>query len=240
MSEQIEQVFPLSHAEHESIYRKAEEARRRAGSAAAEADTARWIAHSSDGFIAVKRDDNNEVISLPSHLKVVLRGSAAGRDQITIMEGIWNGVKANVKGGNLESANPNYGAASIAFRNRAGGPVDIDGQTYDKEIEIRYRDAGGHAKQVGPHPAKTHPTNPVPTGNHVAQIPDYPHDANPAYGLYRNVWFRIGESGDRYIHPGRVSLGCITCAPRNWPDIYMALRDARKGDAINVGDLRVS
>jgi hypothetical protein len=197
----------------------------------------RWLTQTDDGWVLVKRDDTSAVVGLPSHLKVSLTSSASGRDNITVLEGLFAGLKANLTTGFLVTTNPQHGTVAAVFSARAGGPIVIGGETYDKQIVLNFNRAGVPT-QVGPHPAKTHPTNPVPTGTHVMEIPDFPHPANPDYGPLRTVWFRIGTSGDRYVHPGRVSLGCITCAPPNWAEIYDALAKGRK-TATAVGDVTV-
>jgi hypothetical protein len=196
-----------------------------------------WLRETNDGWILVKRDDTSAVVALPSHLKVSLTSSAGGRDNITVLEGLFTGLKANLTKGFMVTTNPQHGTVAAVFSARVGGPIVIGGETYDKQIVLNF-DKAGVPTQVGPHPAKTHPTNPVPSGTHVMEIPDFPHPANPDYGPLRTVWFRIGTSGDRYVHPGRVSLGCITCAPPNWAEIYDALAKGRKNGTA-VGDVRV-
>jgi len=48
------------------------------------------------------------------------------------------------------------------------------------------------------------------------------------------------HSGERYIHTGRHSLGCITVLDqKKWGEIYDMLVKARKGDSQSVGVLEV-
>jgi len=50
----------------------------------------------------------------------------------------------------------------------------------------------------------------------------------------------IGHSGERYLHPGRVSAGCISITETTrWMEIYDSLIKARKGDFMSVGVLEV-
>lgn len=45
------------------------------------------------------------------------------------------------------------------------------------------------------------------------EIPDYPHLGGARYekeAPRAKTWFRIGHRGDRYLHTGGRSLGCIT------------------------------
>lgn len=81
--------------------------------------------------------------------------------------------------------------------------------------------------------------NPVPLGNHDVEIADYPHDLGAPYGPHGKVWFRIGHSGDRYVHPGRISAGCLTCAPSQWEQIYPVLNCARASDGVSIGKMLV-
>ena len=54
------------------------------------------------------------------------------------------------------------------------------------------------------------------------------------------TWFRIGHSGDRYLHAGGFSLGCMTITEVvRWGEIYNGLIKARKGDLMSVGVLEV-
>lgn len=93
---------------------------------------------------------------------------------------------------------------------------------------------------MGPFPTKTHERNPTPLGTHDIEIADYPHLDGQQYGDFGTVWFRIGHQGDRYVHPGRYSDGCLTCAPVNWPRIYPVLNGGRRGDGLSVGRLKVT
>ena len=54
------------------------------------------------------------------------------------------------------------------------------------------------------------------------------------------VWFRISHSGERYLHPGMVSAGCISVTEtKRWMEIYNTLIKARKGDFMSVGTFEV-
>ncbi len=53
-------------------------------------------------------------------------------------------------------------------------------------------------------------------------------------------WFRIGHIGERYLHTGNHSLGCITMTEvERWDEIYDKLIKARKGDFLSVGMLEI-
>ena len=54
------------------------------------------------------------------------------------------------------------------------------------------------------------------------------------------MWFRIGHDGERYLHAGMVSAGCISITETNrWMEIYNILIKARKGDFMSVSVLEV-
>lgn len=198
----------------------------------------RWFKETDDGWI-VTLDSSNARLSLSSYLKVDFLGPVNGRDKLKVLEGIYKNKEVSIKAdsGFLDSTNLHGEAANIIFEKRPA-PITIGETVYDKQISISYK-VGTGTQTVGPFPALTDKDNPVPVGSNTVQIPDYPHDLGSQYGAFGKVWFRIGTSGDRYIHPGRVSAGCITCEPSNWTDIYRALVVRRKSDDLSVGDLTV-
>ena len=201
----------------------------------------RWIKQTDDGWLEVLTNDSGTKLSLPSGLRADLTKEEAGRDYLKLVEGLYTGAEVNVKSGYLVATDPQKPAVRMTFKKQAAGPVTIGGQVYDKELTIYYRSVASGAEQTkGPFPAKTDPNNPLGSGTYDVEIPDYPHSLGSSYGVLGTVWFRIGHSGDRYVHPGRVSLGCVTCAPGNWPDIYSTIVNARKQDGKSIGTLEVS
>lgn len=97
-------------------------------------------------------------------------------------------------------------------------------------------------------------TDPIPTAATVAEkvppsgvydleVPDFPHKDGKQYGPFATSWFRVGHSGDRYLHPGFSSLGCSTIQIKigdevTWPRIWRYFIDARSSDGI-VGQMRI-
>jgi hypothetical protein len=75
------------------------------------------------------------------------------------------------------------------------------------------------------------------------EIPDYSHKGGRNYlrqSKRAMTWFRIGHGGERYLHTGGYSLGCMTVIEvSRWMEIYDALIKARKGDFMSVGVLEV-
>lgn len=79
-------------------------------------------------------------------------------------------------------------------------------------------------------------------GTYDVEIPDAPHSGGLRYpeAALSRTWFRVGHTGDRYIHTGAGSLGCITVLERDrWDALCSMLMRARKGDNVSVGTLTV-
>jgi hypothetical protein len=196
----------------------------------------RFVRATTDGWLLVVASGTK--MSLPSGVKVSLTSSSGGRDNGTVLEGVFLGTTFDVSSGNLAPAFRRVESLDARVQRRAAGSVVIDGITFDLELRISFMEAG-IKKALGPYAAKTDPANPVPTGQHAIEIPDYPHALGSVYGPHGTVWFRIGHQGDRYVHPGRESAGCLTCAPSQWEDIYGVLHCARLNDKVSVGRLIV-
>ena len=93
---------------------------------------------------------------------------------------------------------------------------------------------------TGPVEAFTDESNPMPSGRHHLEIPDYQHGGGAGHGRYGTTWFRIGHDGDRYLHPGDRSLGCVTVREKaEWPNIWSYLIRRRRGDGKSVGNIKV-
>lgn len=82
----------------------------------------------------------------------------------------------------------------------------------------------------------------IKTKYYDLEIPD---EAKPmdsiytAYTLYSKTWFHIGHSGDRFLHMGETSAGCITVTEKEkWATIYQYLILRRKDD-LNIGIVEV-
>lgn len=89
---------------------------------------------------------------------------------------------------------------------------------------------------------KIYTGNPPPAGIYDLEIPDEVHSIASgyySYSKYATSWFRIGHSGDRYLHPGSVTAGCITVtALEKWTIIYNYLIGRRKDD-VSVGTIHI-
>jgi hypothetical protein len=170
-------------------------------------------------YILIKK---GEPVELPHLLKLDYQDDKckSGKTRWKVAEGRYNDHEVCI------SADETVAASSAPIGAAATAKFDIaNGQFW----------YGG----MGPIDATTHPTNPIPKGTHDIEIPDFHHASGAKYGDYATTWFRLGHSGDRYLHPGRVSLGCTTIkAISEWPIIWKYFISSRK-DHQNVGELEV-
>lgn len=155
----------------------------------------------------------------PHYLKVRVEDATGSKWNVIAQEGRYSGSDADIDPSKLKGTAAYEAAGSIKF---------------DKAKEQLWY--GGN----GPIEAFTQESNPVPDGTHDLEIPDFQHSLGSKYGDYATTWFRIGHSGDRYLHPGSVSLGCSTVRETGkWPDIWRYLIRRRKGDGKSVGTIEV-
>jgi hypothetical protein len=177
------------------------------------------------GWLMTKVDGVGEW-SLPQFLKVNHTSRTGGRDKFTILEGKFKDKTGSVK---QKSATESYLQSGMTYKeaakvkfNKTSGKLDFGSTTGIAAIT----DTG----------------NPLPDGTHDIEIPDEPHPGGAGYeseATFAKTWFRIGHSGDRYIHTGRVSAGCATVTDRaNWDNIYNYLINSRADDQ-SVGKIEV-
>jgi uncharacterized protein DUF4157 len=177
------------------------------------------------GWLMTKVDSVGDW-SLPQFLKVNHTSRTNGRDKFTILEGKFKDKTGSVK---QKSATDSYLASGMTYKeaakvkfNKTSGKLDFGSTTGIAAIT----DTG----------------NPLPDGTHDIEIPDEPHPGGAGYeseATFAKTWFRIGHSGDRYIHTGRVSAGCATVTDRaNWDNIYNYLINSRADDQ-SVGKIEV-
>ena len=179
-----------------------------------------YVDETSDGWLIVKINGGN--YSIPMGLKVKLTEERDGRIHFVIQEGAYKGKNASVRSG------PYFTEHRLTL---SGAELVFD------LITERLTISG-----LGSFNAITHSSNPIPKGNHNIELPDAPHHLGnlyTSYSQYATTWFRIGNSGDRYLHPGRVSAGCITVTDLDeWTNIYEYLIYRRSND-YDVGRLTV-
>ena len=88
----------------------------------------------------------------------------------------------------------------------------------------------------------------IAAGTYPIQIPDFPHELGAGYlpqSRYAKNWFYLGQgaairgNNDRYLHTGRVSLGCVTVEPSSWTKLYQYLILCRSGNGKTIGSIVV-
>jgi len=191
---------------------------------------------SGDGWLKIKFS-SGLIWPVPEYLRIHVITSA-GREGFEILEGRWKGENASVKkkGFSIWDWDGSYFEPS-AHTGR-GCPhkksADLVFHRKSEELEI---------PGIGKVKAITHSGNPVPLGTFDLEIPYEPHGLGSSYtgnAQYAKTWFRIGHSGDRFLHPGSASAGCITVTEVKKGDgIYKKLIVARK-DSQNVGTVKIT
>lgn len=214
-----------------------------------------WILAVPDGLDpgAVVKNPSRGV-SLPWCLKVNLLRTEGGRDYFEIMEGALKNTKASLKLGST-------GQSLLTTQSLQQGVASVNLSRKKQQVWFGAQ---------GPFSGFSELNNPVPSGMHDLEIPDFPHpDYYPESSKYQQVWFRVGHSGDRYLHLGTISHGCATVRPwlpdkqrdsrfsgrtdselglpapapvppfANWDTICSTLMRCRKGDGRSVGTLHV-
>jgi hypothetical protein len=187
-------------------------------------ETIKYVPDVSNGWLKVKIVDGEDV-SLPAFLKVQSEYFESGREYFTILEGLYKDKKASVK---LED-NKSWFLTDIKLE----PAVHLKYSISQKILFI------GNKK----YKATDYTGSPWKKGWYDIELPDHPHKDRVNYieiSSRFNTWFRIGHTGERYLHTGRASLGCITITEiEKWNEIYNKLIKARKGDFISVGVLEV-
>lgn len=185
----------------------------------------------NEGWLLVKLSGNSNPEALPQFLRVEYKEADARRDIFNIIEGVHGGKEGSVKqkeggGSYLIEGDPKQTAAKVHFV--------IDSKKLWYQMDGLW---------IGPIDTMTEPTNKVPVGIHDIEIPDAPHKVPDEYvnqSIFAKTWFRIGHSGDRYLHPGNVSAGCVTVKDiPKWTEIYNHLINRRKNDSKSVGEIHV-
>ena len=173
--------------------------------------------------------DGRGVTSLAYATTVDTMGVESGRENFTVLEGIYRGKRGSVKlmanGGSQFGSVAHRGPASVTF-NISTGKVTYGGNSNNALV------------------AKTQALNSVPIGRWSLQIPDEKHPGGFTYygrSKHASCWFRIGDGRDRYLHPGRESGGCVTVTEiEKWTALSEYLTISRKGDGMNVGTITVT
>jgi hypothetical protein len=174
----------------------------------------------SHGWLRIKWEDGTTYPDvLPFQLKVDVTKIEAGREHFTVKEGLLKGKKGSVK---LKAAD---GDSFLSKTGDHKGPASLELDLAAATITI---------KDVGTFSAELDASNPIPKGTYDLEIPFEIHHLADAYlkdSPFATTWFRIGHTGDRFLHPGSVSAGCATVLDhKEWTRIYNHLVRSRKDD----------
>ena len=181
----------------------------------------------SQGFLKVWLDnDESKEEFLPAYLKLKIERADTKREHFTILEGAYRGRSASVK---FKSDGSSWLISGVRHEPMARATYSIS----QKALILK----GKKYKTID------YPAVPWQKGLYDIEIPDYPHGSGRRYlnqSKRSMTWFRIGHSGERYLHTGGRSLGCITVIEtKRWMEIYNALIRARKDDFMSVDVLEV-
>lgn len=190
---------------------------------------------SNRGWLSIKHEDTlTSPNVLPFASKVQVTKVANGREYFIIEEGYL--IKGHIASIKLSDNGTSY----LTEENLHTAPVHL---IYSKQNEILQ--IAGTKKEYW---AVLDPDNPLPNGIYDIEIPYEPHhrygEYYEKYSIYAKTWFRIGHSGDRFLHFGNVSEGCLTVKVQEthkdrWNEIYNLLITSRKGDSLSVGIVEI-
>lgn len=191
-------------------------------------DVMRYIPNDDEGkgWLKVRIESNKSIESLPAFLKVRSEYSDSEREYFTPLEGAHRGKLVSAKLQRDGSLNLLSGVqhkpVARAFYSISKKTFTINGKVY---ATLDYKNALWKK------------------GLYDIEIPDYPHSGGARYEEdvpRAKTWFKIGHNGERYLHAGGRSLGCMTIIEiTRWMEIYNALIKARKNDFMSVGELEV-
>jgi hypothetical protein len=184
----------------------------------------RFVQEPDTGWLTVV-DDSGKRIALPETLCVELFRVEDGREYFTITEGPHRGKRASVR---LNSD----GSSVLSQADPRVRPVKATYSVSRKTLTV-----GTASYQTVDYPLK-----PWALGVYDIEIPDAPRKGGLRYpeASRSRTWFRVGHSGDRFIHTGAASAGCITVVDRaKWDQICATLIRGRKGDRVSVGTIGV-
>ncbi len=187
-------------------------------------DSERYTPDIEDGWL-LARDAKNSEISFPAYIRVKSEYIKNKREYFTPSEGAYRHQLVSTK---LQNNGSSYFISDIEHKATVKATYSISKKLFILK-DKKYRTAD-------------YPEAPWKKGLYDIEIPDFPHGRNDLYAEAKRqkVWFRIGHGGERYLHVGRRSLGCITVIETTrWMEIYNILIMARKGDFMSVGILEV-
>jgi len=184
-----------------------------------------YLPLTDDGWFVSYEGRTKIKTSLPVYLKVHFDKVESEKEYFTVTEGQLVGMQFWSTAGREKSL-------SLLNKNPQTNPVNLTYSISKKTLKL------GNKTYL----TTDSPSAPWTEGLYDIEIPDYPHGGGLHYSKskYATVWFRIGHSGDKYLHTGAHSLGCMTVTEvEKWDEIFEILIKARKGDSKSIGVLKV-
>ena len=178
-----------------------------------------------DGWL-VTHDKQEKPVSLPAYIMVRPISIKNGREYFIPLEGVNRGELLSAP---LKNDNSSYLISDVKHEPAISAQYSISEKVFILNGK-KYK-------------ADDDSKNPWQKGFYDIEIPDHPHGGGLNYPEAKKgtVWFKIGHSGERYLHPGLVSAGCISITETTrWMEIYDVLIKARIGDFMSVGTLEVT
>jgi hypothetical protein len=162
-----------------------------------------------DNWLTVRTEFTGELVSIPYGVKLDLTGTAGGREQFTILEGVNEGTEGSVA---RKSGERSYLTVKLIQKPAATVVFDRAAQslTFGGRGPYNAFSGGGFGATDGTQ------YTPVPKGRYALAIPAFPskqtRSAYLQWTRFHKTWFRIGTdlSGSRFLHPGEISEGCVT------------------------------
>jgi len=189
-------------------------------------DAIKYVPDESDGWLKVVMEDKPLEESLPAYLKIKVDRNDAKREYFTILEGPHRDRPASVI---LQDDGSSQFITGVKHESMARAQYSISQKTFILKGK-KYK-------------TTDYPETPWEKGLYDIEIPDAPHKGGENYlsqSKRAKTWFRVGHNGERYLHAGGFSLGCITIIEANrWTEICNNLIKMRKGDFMSVGVLEV-
>lgn len=193
----------------------------------------RYVATDNSGWLRVKLEPSGTIEPLPQYIKVTFSERRSRRDYFRIEEGVYKGKNASVS---QKSASSSW----------LGKPLP----TYRGPVTLTFKKGQGKLiTPIGTLTATTDPNNPIRNGGHPVQLPAFPHELGRSYvprASKAMTWFYLGTGiairgrNDRYLHPGRISGGCVTVTDLSkWDSLYTVLILSRATGGRNVGTITV-
>lgn len=189
-------------------------------------DALMCVPMTKDGWFQVILEKNNKIVSLPSFLQIKPDNIIGKRECFTILEGVYRGELATVKllpdGSSRFISITEYQPAVFARYSISRKIFILNGKEYK---------------------ATDHPKTPWQKGIYDIEIPGAPKKLGERYldkARLAKVWFLIGHVGERFLHPGRISRGCMTIIEvEKWDKLCELLLKSRKADFMSVGIVEV-